>query len=213
MDIYWYGQACFKLKGKSASIVIDPYNPDFVGLKPPKDLEADICLVSHDHKDHSEVSLVSGEPKIFNGAGEYDAKGIAVVGVGTFHDNKKGAERGRNTVYNCLIDGLNIVHLGDIGHVLSEEEVAEIGETDILLVPVGGVYTIEAKEAAEIISQLEPRIIIPMHYLLPGLKFGLDPLDKFLKEMGVEEAVPASKLSITKEKLPEEPQVIVLTKS
>lgn len=149
MDIYWYGQACFKLKGKNATVVTDPFYPDFVGLKLPKDLAADLSLISHDHKDHSNAEAVSGNPLVVAGPGEYDVKGVAVNGVSVFHDTSNGSERGKNTVYNIGIDGLSIVHLGDLGHILSEEQVQEIGATDILLVPVGGVYTIDAKAAAE----------------------------------------------------------------
>lgn len=212
MDIIWYGQACFKLKGKNASVAIDPYN-ELIGLKPPKEIEADLVLVTHEHKDHNNVGLVVGSPVKIEGPGDYEAKGVAVTGIGVFHDKQKGAERGRNTIYNVNIDGLNIVHVGDLGHLLSEAEIQDLGTTDILLVPVGSVFTIDAKEASELVAQLEPRIIIPMHYNLPGLKVDLDPVDKFLKEMGIENVVPVPKLTITKDKLPEEPQVVVLTKS
>lgn len=213
MDIIWYGQACFKLKGKLASVVIDPYDPEFVGLKPPKDLSADITLATHDHKDHNYFNLISAGTLKIQGPGEYEAKGVTVLGVGVYHDQQKGAERGRNTVYNVGIDGLNVVHLGDIGHTLTEDLVQEIGNTDILLIPVGSVYTIDAELASQIVSQLEPKIIIPMHYYLEGLKFELEGVDKFLKEMGAESVEPVNKFSITKDKLPEEPQVVLLSKS
>lgn len=214
MEIIWYGQAFFKLKGKSASVVIDPFDAEFTGLKCPKDLEADIVLKTHDHKDHNNVGAVSGNPQIFEGPGEYEVKGVVVSGISSFHDNFEGKERGLNTIFNVIIDGLRVVHLGDLGESsLSEEQVDEIDVTDILLIPVGSIYTIDAKVAANIVSQLEPKIIIPMHYGIPDLKFPLDPVDKFLKEMGAENTVPILKLSITKEKLPEEPQVILLSQS
>ncbi|MBI3486332.1 MBL fold metallo-hydrolase [Candidatus Daviesbacteria bacterium] len=212
MDIIWYGQACFKIKGKSASVVIDPYSPE-IGLKPPKDLEADLCLITHNHPDHNNVSLVSENAVKITGPGEYEVKGVAVTGVSVFHDSENGAARGKNTVYNVYIDNLNIAHLGDIGESLTEEKADEIGSVDILLIPVGGVYTIDAKLAAEVVAELEPSIIIPMHYGIEGLKYPLDGVDKFLKEMGVENVTPVNKLTITKEKLPSEPQVIVLSKT
>lgn len=212
MDIYWYGQACFKVKGKNATVVIDPYYPDFVGLKAPKDLAGDIALATHEHKDHSNLVSVEGNPIQITGPGEYEIKGVSIVGTHSFHDIEKGAERGENTVYSIHMDGLNIVHLGDLGHVLTQDQINNIGQCDILMVPVGGVYTIDAKVASEVVSQLEPRIIIPMHYSIDSLKFQLDPLNNFLKEMGVELPQPQSKLSITKEKLPEETQVVVLSK-
>lgn len=215
MDIYWYGQACFKLKGKEAAVIIDPFDPDFTGLKLPKEFEADIVLKTHDHQDHSNVGAVSGDARVFEGPGEYESKGVVITGVSSFHDNSGGSERGLNTIYNVMIDGLNIVHLGDLGqNRLTEEQVQQIDITDILLIPVGSIYTIDGKVAVDIVSELEPKIIIPMHYGgVPGLKFPLENVDKFLKEMGAENTTPVAKLSITKEKLPEEPQVIVLSKS
>lgn len=214
MDIYWYGQACFKLKGKNASVIIDPYDPDFTGLKLPKEFEADIILKTHDHKDHNNVRAVSGNPLIFGGPGEYESKGVVITGTSSFHDNLDGKERGLNTIYSITIEGLNVAHLGDLGQdTLTEEQIQAIN-VDILLIPVGSVYTIDAKGATNIISQLEPKIIIPMHFGgIEGLKFPLDGVDKFLKEMGAEGINPIPKLSVTKDNLPEEPQVVVLSKT
>ncbi|OGE19330.1 hypothetical protein A3J19_03705 [Candidatus Daviesbacteria bacterium RIFCSPLOWO2_02_FULL_41_8] len=218
MDIYWYGQACFKLKGKNASVVIDPYDPDFTGLRPPKDLSADVVLKTHDHQDHNFISVVKdpqgGVPMAFTEPGEYEVARVVITAISSFHDNSEGSERGANTIFHLLFDGLDIVHLGDLGQTkLTETQIAEIGQTDILLIPVGSVYTVDAKAASEIVSQLEPKIIIPMHYKIDGLKFELEGVEGFLKEMGAEGVVPVPKLSITKEKLPEEPQVILLAKS
>lgn len=224
MDIYWYGQACFKLKGKNASVIIDPFDPDFTGLKLPKDLpagkaglQADVVLTSHNHKDHNFVSVVTnpqgGKPMVFDRPGEYEVAGAVITVINSFHDNTEGSERGTNNILHLLLDNLDIVHLGDLGQSkLTEEQISEIGQTDILLVPVGSVYTIDSKAASEIISQLEPKIIIPMHFKIEGLKFELEKVDGFLKEMGAENAASQPKLSITKEKLPEEPQVVVLSK-
>lgn len=217
MDIYWGGQALFKIKGRAATVVLDPFDPDFVGLKLPKDLTGDIVLVSHDHGDHNNSSAVTGseggQPMVFKDPGEYEVKGVVITGVESDHDNSKGSERGKNTIFHLNLDGLNIVHLGDLGqHQLSEEQLNQIGDVDILLVPVGSVYTTSGKQATEIVSQLEPRIIIPMHYFIEGLKFQLEEVDKFLKEMGAEGVQAQPKLSISKDKLPEEPQVVVLSK-
>lgn len=213
MDIYWYGQACFKLKGKTASAVIDPFSPEAVGLKLPKDLEANVVLQSHDHPDHNNIAIVGGNPMPFYGPGEYEVKGIAVTGVASFHDTTDGSERGKNTIFHVSIDGLNIVHLGDLGQAkLTEQQIALLGQVDILLIPVGGVFTIDASQAVEIIAQLEPKIIIPMHYFVEGLKFELDPVEKFLKQMGAEAVQPVPKLTITKDKLPEETEVVVLSR-
>ena len=213
MDITWFGQACFKLKGKSASVVIDPFTPDFIGLKLPN-LEADIVLKTHDHGDHNNVSAIAGNPKIFEGPGEYESKGVVITGVSSFHDNSGGSERGLNTIFNVSVDGVNIVHLGDLGQSsLTEAQIAEIDKTDILLIPVGSVFTIDAKQAAGIVSQLEPKIVIPMHYKIEGLKFSLDDVNLFLKEMGITSSEPQNKFTTTKDKLPEETQIVVLNKN
>lgn len=217
MDIYWGGQALIRLKGKNASLVIDPFDPQFVGLKLPKDLSADVVLITHNHNDHNNAKAVTsssgGNPMKFSDPGEYEVGGIVITGIDSFHDGEDGVKRGQNIIFHLLFDGLNLVHLGDLGQSkLTEGQLAQIGEVDILFIPVGSVYTINGKAAAEIVSQLEPKIIIPIHYKLEGLKFELEGVGNFLKEMGAEGVQPQPKLSISKEKLPEEPQVVVLSK-
>lgn len=213
MDIIWYGQAMFKIKGKTATVLIDPFDPQFTGLKLPKDLEADVVLSTHSHQDHGYIEAIAGSPLVVTGPGEYEKVGVSITGIGTFHDNAGGADRGPNTVYHLLIDGINIVHLGDLGHVLTSEQVSQIDVADILLVPVGGIFTIDAEEAAKVVASLEPKIVIPMHYKLPGLKFELAGEEIFLKEMGAENVTAVPKLTITKDKLPEETTVVLLSKS
>ncbi|MBI2040216.1 MBL fold metallo-hydrolase [Candidatus Microgenomates bacterium] len=216
MDIYWGGQALFRLKGKNATVIIDPLDSEFTGLKLPKDLSADVVLSSHDHGDHNNTGAVSGlnggTPMVFKDPGEYEVKGVVITGISSFHDNSEGSQRGSNTIFHLMFDGLDIVHLGDLGQFkLSEEQVVQIGQTDILFIPVGSVYTIDGNVASDIVSQLEPKIIIPMHYKIEGLKFELEGVEKFLKEMGAEGVMVQPKLSITKERLPEEPMVVVLS--
>lgn len=213
MDITWLGHACFKIKGKSATIIVDPFSPDSTGLKLPKDLEADIALSTHNHPDHNNLSAVSKNPIVITGPGEYEKSGVTITGTATFHDEQSGAQRGKNTVYNIFIDGINVVHLGDLGHTLTDEQVSQIENCDILLVPVGSVYTINGEKAAHIVSQLEPKIVIPMHYKIPGLVYDLEGPESFLKAMGAEGISPQPKLSITKDKLPEETTVVLLNKS
>lgn len=213
MDIYWYGQAMFKVKGKETTIVIDPFDPDFTGLKLPKDLEAQIVLVTHDHGDHNHIKAVSGNPLIIKGPGEYEKSAVQVAGIETFHDNSSGSERGKNTIYHLLMEGLNLVHLGDLGHVLTGEQISQTGAVDILMIPVGSVYTINAEIAAKVVAALEPKIVIPMHYKIPGLKFDLEEVRSFLKEMGAENITPVPKLTVTRDKLPEETTVVLLGKS
>ena len=209
MEISWVGHACFRLKGKTGVVITDPYDSVSTGLKLPK-LSSDIVTVSHGHRDHANFLAVQGEPYIINGPGEYEIKGINVMGVATKHDNKNGEERGGNTVYNLTIDEVNVTHLGDLGHNLTSEQMEELGSVDILLIPVGGVYTIDGHAAAKVASELEPKIIIPMHYGVPGLKYQLETEEKFLKEMGVESLTPQLKLVVTKDRLPAETQVVIL---
>ena len=209
MEITHLGHSSFKIRGKQASVVTDPFSPQMTGLKFPK-VETDIVTISHSHDDHNQALLVGGSPQIFSGPGEYEAKGVKILGVATFHDSSAGSERGQNTVYQIKMDGLTLIHLGDLGHKLETEEVEALNGVDILLVPVGGVYTLDGKGAAQVVAQLEPRVVIPMHYKVPNLAFELEPVDKFLKEMGKEQVVPQPKLTISKDKLPEELEIVVL---
>ena len=217
VDITWYGQSCFKVKGKKGSIVFDPYDADFTGLSQLK-LEGDVVCVTHDHGDHNNVKAVSGDiegkdPLVITGPGEYEISQMDIVGIASYHDSKQGAERGKNTIYSAKVDDINIVHLGDLGQAkLSEEQVEQLSSCDVLFIPVGGVYTISAKEAPDVISQIEPKIVIPMHYKIDRLKFDLAPVDKFLSAMGKAKKEPQNKLSLSKDKLPEEIEIVVLNK-
>jgi L-ascorbate metabolism protein UlaG (beta-lactamase superfamily) len=212
MEIKFLGHSSFKIKGKEVTIVTDPYDSS-VGFKFPK-VEAEIVLISHDHQDHNQGELVGGKPYVIAGPGEYEVKGVSVVGIQTFHDESQGAERGMNTVYRIELEGINLCHLGDLGHLLSSSQLSELNGIDILFIPVGGVYTIGPKRAVEVVTQLEPKIVIPMHYRVPEQKnnqtFGqLSGVDEFLKEVG-EEAKPQPKLIISRDRLPSEREVLVL---
>lgn len=213
MDITYLGHSSFRIRGKNANVVTDPYDSDMVGLKFPKHIEADVVTISHNHKDHSAVDQLDGNPYVLNGPGEYEVKGVGVVGHTTFHDEEKGATRGRNIIFRIEIDGVSIVHLGDLGHVLSSDQVDELDGVGILLVPVGGLFTIDAAKAVTVINEIEPSIVIPMHYGRPELNqknfSGLAAVAEFLKAIG-KEVVPQAKLSITKDKMPAEMQVVVL---
>ena len=214
MEITYIGHAAFRIKGKTATVVTDPYAPDRVGLKFPNHITADIITVSHDHPDHNATGQIEGTAYIVNGPGEYEIKGVGIIGLSTFHDEEKGAQRGKNTIYRIEMDGLSVVHLGDLGHTLSAEEVDSLDGVDILMIPVGGFYTIDSAKAVAVISEIEPSIVLPMHYgrkELPVKAFGsLSTREVFLKEIGTEDVVPLFKLTVTKEKLPDQMQVVIL---
>lgn len=213
MYISWLGHACFKLQNKigpeGTTLITDPYD-NSIGLKLPR-IEADIVTISHGHNDHNNKEAVKGTPFIIDSAGEYEIKGVAIDGVEAFHDNKEGKERGKNIIYRIDIDDILIVHLGDLGQALDSKQLEKIAGADILLIPVGGKYTIDAKKAVEVVSQVEPRIVIPMHYKLPGLKVDLDPVDKFIKEIGLK-PVQEEKLKISKRDLPQDDMELVILK-
>lgn len=214
MDITFLGHSSFRIKGRTASLITDPFDPEMVGLK-YSPAEADIVTVSHEHKDHNQVSLVKGVKKVVAGVGEYEIMGVSIIGLPSFHDDKKGALRGKNTIYIIETDGFRVAHLGDIGCELSEGEVEAIGDIDILILPVGGEYTVGPSGAAAIVRAIEPTLVIPMHYQMPGLRpetfAKLLPLEPFLKEVGVtSETLP--KLVVKKEELGEEQKVIILEK-
>lgn len=212
MEITFLGHSSFKLRGKQASVVTDPFD-NSIGLKFPK-VDADIVTISHDHGDHNAKNLVEGDPFVLEGPGEYEIKGVKIVGVASFHGEKEGKERIPNTIYNIKIDGINVCHLGDFGQKsLSAEQQEALGNVDILLIPTGGIYTIDAQTAAEISASLEPKIAIPMHFLDEKSSVKLDPVEKFLKEMGTEDVAKEIKLTITKDKLPAEQSVVLLEKN
>ena len=214
MIITWQGHSCFKIQDKvgpeGVTVVTDPFDKE-VGLKIPN-FEADIVTVSHQHHDHNNTDALRGTPFIIDCAGEYDFKGVLIEGIDSYHDEKEGAERGGNIIYRIEIDDVSVTHLGDLGHVLSDAQIEKLAGTDILLIPVGGKYTLDAKKAVEVISQIEPRIIIPMHYKTKDSKneqLDLDGIEKFIKEIGLT-PVMEEKLKISKKDLPAEDMELVI---
>ncbi|MFH1427695.1 MAG: MBL fold metallo-hydrolase [Patescibacteria group bacterium] len=211
MIISWLGQSCFKIQDKISSdgitVVTDPFDKS-IGLKPPS-FEADIVTVSHDHFDHNNIKSLRGNPYVVKGAGEYDIHGVLVEGVESYHDSKNGAEKGKNIMCRIEVDDISIVHLGDLGHILDNKQLERLAGADILLIPVGGVYTIDSKKAVEVVSQIEPRIVIPMHYKVKGLKVDIETADKFIKELGIKPTME-EKLKISKKDLPQEDMELVV---
>lgn len=213
MIISWYGLSCFKIQDKTGldgiTIITDPFDQK-CGLKMPS-VDADIVTLSHlDHANHNNLKAVRGDFFVVKNPGEYDVKGIIINGVDSYHDEKKGEDLGKNTIYRIEIDGITVTHLGDLGHVLNSDELEILSGTDILLVPIGGRHTLNAKKAVEVVNQIEPRIVIPMHYSLPGLKItDIDGLDKFTKELGIK-PTEEQKLKISSKELPQEDMELVV---
>ena len=208
MEISWLGHSCFRVRGRQATVITDPYPPDLgYSLGKPT---AHIVTVSHQHPGHSYVQGIGGGPRLVTGPGEYEISGVLITGIATFHDRERGKQRGKNTVYLMEVDEVSVCHLGDLGHVLTAGQVEEIGNVDVLLLPVGGVSTINAPVAAEVVRQLEPKAVVPMHYKTEVLSWELEPVDRFLKEIGVKEINSQPKLSFTRSSLPVSTQVFLL---
>lgn len=207
MNISWYGHSCFKLDfkidNKEISVVVDPYD-ESIGYKLPA-LSADILLVTHQHEDHNNVKAISFKDKksamVIDSPGEYEVKKVFVQGVESYHDNKEGEERGKNIIYRIQAKGMTFAHLGDLGAKLSSEQLDVIEGVDVLFIPIGGKYTINASQAVKVMNQVSPKIVIPMHYKLPKLTLDIEGLDKFLHEVGVSDPKKLSNLSVSSRSL------------
>jgi L-ascorbate metabolism protein UlaG (beta-lactamase superfamily) len=214
MDITWLGQSCFQLRGKNVTLITDPYTPQQGSSsgEPPRlsKLNTSIVTISHNHPDRNAIAGISGEPRMVQGPGEYEISDVLITGVASYRDNKRGQEHGRNTIYIIHMDDIAICHLGDLGHLLQEEQLEEVADADVLLLPIDGQSTINAEQALEVISQVEPRIVIPMHYQ-PGSGEAAGALEMFCREMGIESVNPQSRLTVTRNSLPTETQVVILT--
>ncbi|MEA1926344.1 MAG: MBL fold metallo-hydrolase [Patescibacteria group bacterium] len=206
MNISWYGHSCFKIQTKpkrgenDVIIITDPFGRS-IGLRPPRG-QADIVTISHiQHDDHNDFSTIKNDPFIIDAAGEYSVKGVSVQGIESFHDAVRGAERGRNTIFVIESENIRVCHLGDLGHTLTEKLLEQIGQIDIMMIPVGGTFTIEPKEAKEVIGQLEPKIVIPMHYKVKGIKIDFADENAFCEELGSCPKEKTSKLSVKRKDL------------
>lgn len=214
MKIKWLGHSAFLLTAQEGTRVItDPYKPGSfsgaVGYKPIRE-EADIVIISHEHDDHNYPKEIGGQPTIVKDVGEKTVKNIKIKGIPTWHDTSQGKERGMNTVFVFEIDGLKIGHLGDLGHTFDEEEVKKIRTLDILLIPVGGYFTIDASQATKIVESLAPKLVIPMHFKTPVLGFPVAQVDDFLKGKTNVKRLDSSEVEVTKEKLPKVCEIWVL---
>ena len=199
MKITWLGHSCFKIESDGGKIIVtDPFD-EAVGYPLPKE-KADVVTVSHDHHDHNNVKVLKGDPAVVRGSGKQTAAGIEFEGIATYHDEKGGKLRGKNTIFSFEMDGIRVCHLGDLGHLLGEKEAAALCDVDVLMIPVGGVYTLDAEGAKKVVGQIRPKVVIPMHFMTPALTFEVDPPDRFLSGQKVER--PGTTFAVSKERLP-----------
>ena len=211
MEITWLGHSCFRLRSRESFVVTDPCakSTGYTIGRPT----ASVVTVSHDQPGHNNIAAVAGSPRVIQGPGEFEISGVLITGIRTYHDDEQGERLGKNVAYVLELDDVRVCHLGDLGHVPTAEQVEDLSGVDILLTPVGGGSTISASAAAETVSLLGPKLVIPMHYQTPAEKQkDLEPLDRFLKEMGATSALEERqpKLSVTKTTLPQETKVQVL---
>jgi len=205
LKISWLGHSCFKIEDDSGKVVVtDPF-AESVGYPVPK-IRADVVTVSHEHYDHNNVKAIQGDPAVVRGPGEKTAAGMKFEGTATYHDEKKGKLRGENTIFCFEMDGVRVCHLGDLGHLLGEKEAKALGDVDVMMIPVGGTFTLDAGGAKKVVGMIKPKIAIPMHFKTPALTFEVDSVDRFLSGQKVER--PGK--SITEDDLPVEGRKIVL---
>jgi len=210
MTISWYGQSCFRVESKGVSLLFDPFSKE-IGLRAPR-LNDNIFLVTHEHYDHDNVEGAPGEAFVIRGPGEYEKSGVYVEGILSYHDNSQGIERGLNTIYVVRMEDMRLCHMGDFGQAkLTDEQLEANGDVDMLFIPVGGKYTINGSEAADIVREIAPKIVIPMHYNIPGLNMDIEGPQKFLKEMGIKPE-EVETLRIAKKTLPQEEIKLVIFK-
>ncbi|MEA1937357.1 MAG: MBL fold metallo-hydrolase [Patescibacteria group bacterium] len=214
MNIIWYGQNCFKIQGKDIVLVTDPFDKS-IGLRPFYG-SADIVTVSNNHSDHNNYSVIKNDPFVIDSAGEFEVKKVVIKGINSNYDNQDGKEKDDNVIYTIEMNEIRICHLGDLKqNALLNEQLEKIGQVDILFIPIGGVSAIDWKTANTIISQIEPRVIIPMRYKISGAKgasLKLDSVDNFCKDRGVSPKDTLEKFSVKKKDLPQDESKVVIMK-
>ena len=209
MRIKWLGHASFMITSAAGTkIITDPYVVDERLTYGEIKESADIITVSHEHGDHSNVAAVKGNPEVVKGTAE--VKGIEFKAISTCHDNSGGSQRGKNIIFCFGVDGVGVCHLGDLGHPLSDKQVAEMGNVDILLLPVGGLYTIDAEVATQVCDRLKPRVVIPMHFRNDKCRFPIDGVDKFLKGKKNVSHLDANEAEFKPGELPAITKIVVL---
>lgn len=203
MKIKWLGHACFLItSSEGVRIITDPFETGSGLSYKPVNEKADIVTVSHDHMDHNNASAVTGQPQVLKGAGVREIRGIKFKGIAAYHDENKGKQRGTDTLFCFNPDGINVCHLGDLGHKLSPEEIGQVGAIDVLLIPVGGLYTIDANGANQACEQLKPKVIIPMHYKTAKCDFPLGSVEEFIKLRTSVRRIDSTEIELQAGKLP-----------
>lgn len=208
MHIRWLGHSCFLFTNQEGlRVLTDPFN-EKVGYPAPH-VETDIVTVSHHHHDHDSVHVLPGKPHIIDAKGLHNYSGLTIQGTETFHDTEQGAKRGKNILFSFSMDGVRVVHLGDLGHLLSPDQLTDVGQADIACIPVGGFYTIDAEHAYQVIQQLNPKIVLPMHYKLDNtINLPIEGIEPFLTHFT--QIKKAKTLDISTASLPQSQEVIVL---
>lgn len=214
MKIKWYGHAAFKITtDDGVRVIIDPYQSGAFGgaLSYGKITdEADIVLTTHDHDDHNYIKDLKGKFKQLNKEGVYQEKGLRIEAIPCFHDGSKGKERGNNLIFSIEADGLRIVHMGDLGHTLAQEVTKKIGKADVLLLPVGGFYTIDANEASTVMADINPTVTVPMHFRTAKCDFPIAGVESFTAGKKGVKFIDTAEIEITRASLPKDPEIIVL---
>ncbi len=210
MEIRWHGHACFEIKS-GITIVVDPHDGRSIGLKAPR-AYANLVLITHHHFDHDATRVIKGDFEVIDAPGTYEYHGVKIRGIPAYHDKEMGARRGKITMFKIETEGMKLLHVGDLGHIITEEMSREIGDIDILFTPVGGVYTVDAAEAYENVKILRPRVVIPMHYRFNGLTLGIAPVDDFLRYFPTEQITyVGNSIEFTKEDITGNTKVWVFT--
>lgn len=211
MFIRWHGHACFEISN-GTTVVTDVHDGKSIGIRPP-DVEGDIALQSHDHFDHNCARLVKGgDVTVITSSEPTEVKGIKIHGVGTFHDEDRGTKRGTNIIFKFEMDGMKFCHLGDLGELLTDDHVSQIGDVDVLFCPVGGTFTVDAEGAWKVINAIKPKIVVPMHYRVGGLSLSIAPIDGFLERASGQEIIKVgNEIEFSKEDIPENQEIWVFS--
>ena len=210
LQIRWHGHACFEITD-DVTLVTDPHDGKSIGIPAPS-VTGDIILVSHDHYDHNSVKSVEKEDsKVVTDERKRTIHGVEIQGILSYHDEEHGAKRGKNIIYKFVMDGIRFCHLGDLGHELDDEIVKQIGDVDVLFIPVGGTFTVDDKHAWNVVKSIKPKIVVPMHYKIGGLSLPIAGVEPFLEQATYKVVSVGNEIDIEKEDIPDESEIWTFT--